>query len=93
MGWLLRVIGQFSIKYPEIELSLVNVSPLQRDLKADIDVAICYGKPEAGQRQVQELFRERYFPVCSSALLSPERPIEKAKDLQTYPLLHDRHGH
>jgi LysR family glycine cleavage system transcriptional activator len=93
MGWLLRVIGEFSTKYPEIELSLVNVDPQQRDLKADIDVAICYGKPEAGQRQVQELFRERYFPVCSPALLSPERPIEKAKDLQTYPLLHDRHGH
>lgn len=93
VGWLLRVIGEFSKKYPEIELRLINIEPLQRELAADIDVAICYGPPDAGHRQVQELFRERYFPVCSPALLLPEQPIEKASDLLAYPLLHDRHGH
>jgi len=93
VGWLLRVIGEFSRRHPEVALRLQNIDPLQRDIGAEIDVAICYGQPEAGHRQVRELFREQYFPVCSPALLSSHHPVNTPADLLHYPLLHDRHNH
>ena len=74
-GWLVSVRGAFSRNYPEIELRLLNIAPEQRELPSEIDIAICYGSPKAGQRDIIELFRERYSPVCSPALLRAEQPI------------------
>lgn len=91
VGWLMRVIGDFSQSYPQVEIRVVNIDPLQQELSAQIDIAICYGRPLAGQREVRELFRERYIPVCSPDILSADRLIETAADLLAYPLLHDRH--
>lgn len=92
-GWLVNAIGEFSRRYPEIEMRLVNIDPLQREFPAEVDIAICYGPPEAEHRDVIELFRERYFPVCHPTLLQSEQPLAKFQDLLAYPLLHDRHGH
>ena len=92
-GWLVNAIGQFNQKYPEIQLHLVNITPRQREIPAEVDVAICYGAPELTKRDCEELFRERYFPVCHPSLLKAEQPIVKPDDLMDYPLLHDRHGY
>jgi LysR family glycine cleavage system transcriptional activator len=91
-GWLLSLVRQFNQVYPEIELRLVNIEPQQRDLPPEISVAVCFGEPDAPQRLIRELFRERYFPVCSPTLLRSDEPISKPADLLRYPLIHDRHG-
>ena len=90
-GWLVRLLGEFGQKYPEIELHLRNIDPRQRELSTDIDVAICYGKPSVEQRVVFSLMTERYIPVCHPSLLSAGKPVKEPADLLTYPLLHDRH--
>ncbi|WP_101756717.1 LysR substrate-binding domain-containing protein [Oceanicoccus sp. KOV_DT_Chl] len=92
-GWLVRLMGGFSRQFPEIELHLLNIAPQQRELPSEVDVAICYGRPEAKQREIVELFRERYLPVCSPQLLDAAKPLDNPEQLMGYPLLHDRHGH
>ncbi|MFL0798969.1 MAG: LysR family transcriptional regulator [Agarilytica sp.] len=92
-GWLVTAIGEFSQRYPEMDISLLNIDPMQMDIPADVDVAICYGKPNARRREVTELYREKYFPVCSPQLLNVDRPLRNLEDVLDYPLLTDRHGH
>lgn len=91
-GWLLAMIREFSHKYPEIELRVLNIEPGQQELPLEANVAICFGEPHAPQRVVRELFRERYFPVCSPALLRAHDPADSPSDLLRYTLIHDRHG-
>ncbi len=91
VGWLLQVVGSFSQRYPEVELQLVNIEPLQREIPSEVDVALCYGQPEVRQRSAEPLFKERYVPVCSPRLLKPAAPIGRPADLLQYPLVHDRH--
>lgn len=92
-GWLVSAIGEFSQRYPEMEVSLQNIDPMQLDIPADVDVAICYGRPNTRRREVVEWYREEYFPVCSPKLLREDRPLNEIRDVLNYPLLTDRHGH
>jgi LysR family glycine cleavage system transcriptional activator len=89
--WLLGMIGEFQRRYPEIEIRVEEVQPLQRDIPADIEVAVCYGEPEAPRRVVRELFRERYVPVASPALLPSGGFSGQPAELLQFPLIHDRH--
>jgi len=90
-GWLVTAMAEFSRQHPEVELRLLNIDPLERELPAEVDVAICYGQPDVGQREIIELFHERYFPVCHPSLLQGESPIKHPEDLLRYRLLHDHH--
>lgn len=91
-GWLLGMMRDFGRKYPEIELRLLNIEPWQKELPAEVSVAICFGEPTAPQRLLRPLFRERYFPVCSPGLLADGDSISSPADLLRYPLVHDQHG-
>ena len=91
-GWLLGSIREFSSRYPEIEVRLVNLAPGQETLPPEVGVAVCFGEPRESRRDVRELFRERYFPVCSPALLAQGEGVNRPADLTRYPLIHDRHG-
>jgi len=92
-GWLVMAMGEFASKYPEIKLRLLNITPQQQELPAEVDVAICYGKPELGHRDIIELFHERYFPVCHPSLLWGGQPITKPADMLGHPILHDHHAY
>ena len=91
-GWLFAAIRDFSDRYPEIEIRVVNIEPEQRELPPEANVAVCFGEPEGAHWVVRELFRERQFPVCSPGLLRADQPVNTAADLLQYPLIHDRHG-
>jgi LysR family glycine cleavage system transcriptional activator len=91
-GWLVTAMAEFSRQHPEVELRLLNIDPLERELPAEVDVAICYGRPDVGQREIIELFQERYFPVCHPSLLQGKAPINSPEDLLRHRLLHDHHN-
>jgi LysR family transcriptional regulator, glycine cleavage system transcriptional activator len=90
--WLIPVLGEFSVRYPEVELRMVNIEPRLRVLPADVDIAICFGAPDAPRHNVRELYREVFFPVASPKLLSGRQSIQQAADLLRFTLIHDRHG-
>ena len=86
------MMGDFSRSYPEIELRLDNIQPMQRELPTDIEVAVCFGEPIAPKKVVRELFREKYGPVASPALLPGGAGGLEPSRLLRMPLIHDRHG-
>lgn len=90
--WLLAMVGDFNRSYPEIQIRLDNIQPMQRELPAEIEVAVCFGEPAAPKRVVRELFREKYGPVMSPVLLPPGGSISSPEELLQLPLIHDRHG-
>ncbi len=90
--WLLAMIGDFNRSYPEIEIRLDNILPLQRELPAEVEVAVCFGEPLAPKKVVRELFREKYGPVMSPSLLPGGGGVLESSELLSLPLIHDRHG-
>lgn len=92
-NWLVRLIGEFSLKYPEVEIQLIMIEPRQQHLPSEFDVAICYGEPSFSSGNICQLFTDRFFPVCSPQLISDEKPIREPEDLFHYTLLYDRLGY
>jgi LysR family glycine cleavage system transcriptional activator len=88
-SWVVKHIMQFQAQYPQIEIHVVEVRPEQRDISHDIDIAICYGKPFAGERRLEELITPEVFPVCSPTLLFGQASIDHPAQLARLPLLHD----
>lgn len=89
--WLLAMVGTFQRRYPEIEIRLEDVQPMQREIPPEIEVAVCFGEPEVPRRVVRELFRERYAPVASPRLVTAGEVGGAARELLRFPLIHDRH--
>lgn len=92
VSWLVRMIGEFSQTYPEVDIHLVNINPQQANIPPEVDLAVCFGRPEVQHHRLYELYREAYFPVCSPKLVAASKPVLTSRDMLSYPLLHDRHG-
>lgn len=88
-SWAVRRIGEFSQQYPQIDIHVVEVQPRQKRIPAEVEVAICYGRPDAGGRRLQELASPPVFPVCSPQILHGLPLINRPEQLLTLPLLHD----
>lgn len=89
-SWMAKHISDFHAQYPQTEIHTVELKPQQKDIPREIDVAICYGQPVAGDRRVKELTSPPIFPVCSPRLLHNSKSVSRAEDLTRFPLLHDR---
>ena len=89
-SWAIRHIGEFQLQYPQIDIHVVEVRPQQMDIPREVDVAICYGKPKAGSRKLEELVSPPVYPVCSPRLLHGVPAITRPEHLGRLTLLHDR---
>lgn len=88
-SWMAKHICDFQAQYPQIDIHTVEVKPQQRDIPREIDVAICYGKPQAGDRKVEELTTPDIFPVCSPRLVHGKGVVLRPDQLTRFPLIHD----
>ena len=88
-SWAVKYIMEFQASYPQMEIRVSEVHPLQVNIPRDIDVTICYGKPDVGDRRLEELISLSVFPVCSPTLLFGQALIETPADMAQLPLLHD----
>ena len=88
-SWAVKHIMQFQENYPQMEIRVVEVRPQQREIPGDIDIAICYGKPDAGDRRLEELIIPPVYPVCSPTFLFAQESIETPVQLTRLPLLED----
>ena len=88
-NWLAKTISEFQKTYPLIEIHTVEIKPQQKVIPREIDVAICYGKPDEKQRQVKELASLDIFPVCSPAMLHKQKKVSRHEHLANFPLLHE----
>ena len=90
---LTRVIAQFRERYPEIDLEVVEIKPMQREIPRNVDLALCFGRPLTENRRVEILLEQQLFPVCSPRLLHGGKRIKSPADILNMPLLHNDLGY
>jgi LysR family glycine cleavage system transcriptional activator len=88
-SWAVKHIMQFQANYPQMEIRVVEVRPQQTEIPSEIDIAICYGKPDVGNRRLEDLISPSVFPVCSPTLLFGQESIESPEQLTRLSLLQD----
>lgn len=88
-GWAVKKIAGFHEQHPQIEIHVTEVQPGQKEIPREIEVAICYGKPDSAGRRLEVLDTPPVYPVCSPQLLHGIPAVTKAAHLERLPLLHD----
>lgn len=88
-SWAVKHIMQFQEHYPQMEIRVTEIRPQQREIPSEIDIAICYGKPDVGDRRLEILITPPVYPVCSPTFLFAQEAIETPLQLTQLPLLED----
>ena len=89
VSWVAKQLCEFSIRYPQVDVRTVEIRPQQKSIPRDIDIAICYGKPNYEGRRLEALSSPPIFPVCSPRLLNGKKKVSRASHLTQFPLLYD----
>lgn len=85
--WLIPRLPRWREAHPDIPLEVIGTDALL-DLRADdADVAVRYARAAPTEFVSRELFRDRFFPVCSPTLLTGRSRL-RAADVLQYPLIH-----
>ena len=87
--WLVPRLSDFQRKHPEIQVRLSATSTVEQVGARDIDIGIRFGRGGWDGLESELLAANVVFPVCSPALLTPDRPINEPRDVLKYPLLTD----
>lgn len=88
-SWGVKLICEFQLIYPQIDVHVVEVQPKQKDIPREVDIAICYGKPEATGRRIYELASPPVYPVCSPRILHGIPAITRPAHIGRLTLIHD----
>jgi LysR family glycine cleavage system transcriptional activator len=88
-SWAVKHIGEFQLQYPQIDIHVVEVQPRQKRIPREVEIAICYGKPDSGGRKLEELTSPPVYPVCSPRILHDIPAITRPEHLGQLTLLHD----
>ncbi len=85
--WLVNRLGGFAEKYPDVDLRVSATTHYVDFARDDIDIAIRHGDGNWPGLQVERLYSERLFPVCSPKLVAGCNRVTKIADLLKFPLL------
>jgi len=93
-SWATKHFCEFQKKYPSVQLHIREIKPRQNEIPKEIDVAICYGKPNANSQQIQALAKPMLFPVCNPSIVRNKEVRNKKyhsleHDFFDYTFLHD----
>jgi LysR family transcriptional regulator, glycine cleavage system transcriptional activator len=85
--WLVNRLSRFSEEHPDVDLRISATTHYIDFARDDVDIAIRHGDGEWPGLDVQRLYSERLFPVCSPKLIAGRNRIIKPADLLKFPLL------
>ena len=85
--WLVNRLSRFAEKHPGVDLRVSATTHYIDFARDDVDIAIRHGNGDWPGLDVQRLYSERLFPVCSPKLVAGRNHITKAADLLKFPLL------
>src|ERR1700760_1175717 len=85
--WLVNRLSRLAEKHPDMDLRVSATTHYVDFARNDVDVAIRHGDGNWPGLDVQRLYSERLFPVCSPKLATGRNRIRKAADLLKFPLL------
>jgi LysR family transcriptional regulator, glycine cleavage system transcriptional activator len=84
---LVNRLSRFGEKYPDVDLRVSATAHYVDFARDDVDVAIRHGDGNWPGLEVERLYSERLFPVCSPKLVAGRSRITKPADLLKFPLL------
>jgi len=87
--WLVPRIGRFIAAWPEIDVRLSATNRLVDFAAEGVDLAIRLGPGDWPGLDVEKLFDEEVFPVCSPVLRDGCPGLRGPADLRRHVLLHD----
>jgi LysR family transcriptional regulator, glycine cleavage system transcriptional activator len=85
--WLVNRLSRFGEKHPDVDLRVSATAHYVDFARDDVDVAIRHGDGNWPGLEVERLYSERLFPVCSPKLVAGRSRITEAADLLKFPLL------
>jgi len=85
--WLVNRLSRFAEKYPDVDLRVSATTHYVDFARDDVDIAIRHGDGHWPGLDVERLYSERLFPVCSPMLVAGRNRITKVADLLKFPLL------
>jgi LysR family transcriptional regulator, glycine cleavage system transcriptional activator len=85
--WLVNRLSRFGEKHPDVDLRVSATTHYVDFARDDVDVAIRHGDGNWPGLEVERLYSERLFPVCSPKLVGGRSRIAKPADLLKFPLL------
>jgi len=86
--WLVPRLPDWSSGHPGHGLEVIGTDDVLDLWSGEADVAIRYARTAPAELVVHELFRDRFYPLCSPSLLTDGRPILRPSDLLRYRLIH-----
>src|SRR5215469_14775227 len=84
--WLVPRLPLWRAAHPDTALEVIGTDTVVNLRAGHADVAIRYAHEPPPDLRSEELFRDRFWPVCSPRLL--RLPIEDPAHLDRYPLIH-----
>jgi LysR family glycine cleavage system transcriptional activator len=87
--WLIPRLDRFRQKHPEVDVRISAAIELVDFERAQVDIAIRFGRGGWEGVETEYLLGEEVFPVCSPKLLDGEHPLKAPRDLRNFLLLHD----
>src|SRR5262249_53944886 len=85
--WLVNRLSRFAEEHPDVDLRVSATTHYVDFARDDVDVAIRHGAGNWPGLDVERLYSERLFPVCSPKLVAGRSRITKPADLFKFPLL------
>jgi LysR family glycine cleavage system transcriptional activator len=86
--WLVPRLPLWRAAHPGLTLQVVGTNAVLDLGSGEADVALRYARQMPAGLECEEMFRDRFFPMGSPALLAGAGPIERAADLLALPLIH-----
>lgn len=86
--WLVPRLPLWCAAHPETPLEVIGTDAVLDLRSNNADVAIRYARQMPAGVAAYEIFRDSFFPVCSSHLLRKGGGVARAADLLRYPLIH-----
>ncbi len=86
--WLVPRLDKFLEAVPGADVRIDATSSVLDFDRDEIDAAIRFGEGIHPGLQVDKLFSDVLFPVCSPALLRDGKPLREPRDLLNYTLIH-----
>ena len=87
--WLSPRLKYFWLQHPEIDLCLYHAHPAVEFDREEIDIAVTYGKGDWPGVVADPILSLDFYPVCTPAFMSNDRPLSNIDNLRYYSLLHD----
>ncbi len=85
--WLVNRLSRFGEKHPDMDLRVSATAHYVDFARDDVDVAIRHGDGHWPGLEVERLYSERLFPICSPKLVAGRSRSAKPADLLKFPLL------